>query len=171
MVFITLLTACCLGIAQATSDVKGLVSLPVARQYDNPSDGVRQRDTVPWDLGNAYVRYGQFTVNISMGNPPQDLVLKVDSASAETWAFGPNACGSASSSCVGGEFKPADSKSYVNISSYPEFKISYLDGAKIRGQYFADDFKVGNMVLKNITMAVAKTASGISRGIIGIGFP
>lgn len=105
MVFITLLTACCLGIAQATSDVKGLVSLPVARQYDNPSDGVRQRDTVPWDLGNAYVRYGQFTVNISMGNPPQDLVLKVDSASAETWAFGPNACGSASSSCVGGECK------------------------------------------------------------------
>lgn len=46
-----------------------------------------------------------------------------------------------------------------------------MDGAKIRGQYFADDVKVGNMVLKNITMAVAKTADGISRGIIGVGFP
>ncbi|KAK8862041.1 aspartic peptidase domain-containing protein [Apiospora arundinis] len=171
MAFITLLTAaCCLGVAQASEEVTGLVSLPVARQYVSPSDGVRQRDTVPWDLGNVYVRYGQFTVNVSMGNPPQDLVLKVDSASAETWAFGPKACGS-STSCTGGEFKPTDSKSYVNISSYPEFKIGYLDGAQIRGQYFADDFKVGNMVLKNITMAVAKTASGISRGIIGIGFP
>ncbi|KAK8038812.1 hypothetical protein PG993_007223 [Apiospora rasikravindrae] len=169
MLLIPLLTACCLGFAQA-SEVAGLVSLPVARQYDDPSQGVGQRDTVPWELGNAYIRYGQFTVNVSMGNPPQDLVLKVDSASAETWAFGPKAC-AAWSSCVGGEFKPADSKSFVNISSYPEFKISYLDGAQIKGQYFADDFKVGNMVLKNMTMAVAKTAEGISRGIIGVGFP
>ncbi|KAK7977941.1 Acid protease [Apiospora saccharicola] len=168
-VLIPMLAACCLGFAKA-SEVAGVVSLPVAREYDDPSQAMRQRDTVPWELGNAYIRYGQFTVKISMGNPPQDLVLKVDSASAETWAFGPNAC-SAWDSCVGGEFKPADSKSYVNISSYPEFKISYVDGAKIQGQYFADDLKVGNMVLKNITMAVAKTANGISRGIIGVGFP
>ncbi|KAK8086609.1 aspartic-type endopeptidase [Apiospora phragmitis] len=163
MISIPLLTACCLGFAQA-SEVAGLVSLPVVRQYDDPSQGVSRRDTVPWELGNAYIRYGQFTVNVSMGNPPQDLVLKVDSASAETWAFAP-------AHVLPGVLKPLDSKSYVNISSYPEFKISYVDGSQIKGQYFADDFKVGNMVLKNITMAVAKTADGISRGIIGVGFP
>ena len=52
----------------------------------------------------------------------------------------------------------------------PGFSIRYMmPGSEIVGNYVADDFAIGDLAVKNLTMAVATMARNLNVGIMGIG--
>lgn len=50
------------------------------------------------------------------------------------------------------------------------FKISYEDQSGASGDLIGDDFVLGDLHIKNLTMAVANDGQGITTGVMGIGF-
>ena len=52
----------------------------------------------------------------------------------------------------------------------PGFSIRYVTpGSEIVGNYVADDFAIGDLVVQNLTMAVATMARYVNTGVMGIG--
>jgi hypothetical protein len=65
---------------------------------------------------------------------------------------------------------PSKSSS-LTILDQGGFSISYVTpGSGVVGDYISDDFGIGGITLKNITMAVATKANYVPTGIMGIGF-
>jgi Eukaryotic aspartyl protease len=64
---------------------------------------------------------------------------------------------------------PSQSNTVTELGS--GFSIRYVTpGSGIVGNYIADSFRIGEMSVQNLTMAVATSARYIDTGIMGIGF-
>jgi Eukaryotic aspartyl protease len=79
-----------------------------------------------------------------------------------------------SGTCVAGAFDQTKSETFESIAS-PPFQIQYADGQNYLGTYFLDTFGVGDVTIKNMTMALAEQSqghAGISKstvvGIMGV---
>ena len=62
------------------------------------------------------------------------------------------------------------SSSTVSILEHGGFTIGYLDGSGVMGDYIRDDFAIGGVTVKGMTLAVATQVKDIGTGVMGIGF-
>jgi hypothetical protein len=168
-----------LGLGSLCLAEPGTISLRTYRNHEKHAQALRKRDMerlgkrAPFtvDLGNVpFLGGGFYYVNASVGTPPQEVALDIDTGSSDVWMFGVNSCDSTTSTCSGGEFDETASTS-LTLLSEGTFKIQYFtQGSGVEGDYIADTFSIGQETVKNLTMGVASLAVSVNTGIMGIGF-
>jgi len=133
-----------------------LVSLEFSGE-SNPTI-LRQRDAnVQETLGSKRVYY---TVNVTLGTPPQNTTLLVDTGSSITWA--------PSKGDVA--YDPKRSSSY-KLTKADFFNVRYLDGSRAAGDFFKEDLAFGNDSIKAFEMGIAKEGQIVNDyGILGLGY-
>ncbi|MCJ1285237.1 hypothetical protein MMC26_004577 [Xylographa opegraphella] len=134
-----------------------------------PRGTITKRAPLSVTIGNEPL-IGLYYVNASVGSPPQTVQLQIDTGSSDVWMFGPQSCNSSTSLCLGGDFDPSQSSTVVQVVQ-GGFTIQYdTPNSGVVGDYVQDNFGIGGMVIKNLTMAVATAADYVTTGIMGIGF-
>jgi len=72
------------------------------RMYRKERSILTKRDAFSVNIGND-LAYGLYYVNASVGTPPQDVQLQIDTGSSDVWMFGTQSCDSSTSPCIGGD--------------------------------------------------------------------
>ena len=124
----------------------------------------RRASTFQFDITNELLLY---FINVTVGTPPQPLSLQLDTGSSDIWfpSVQSNICQQA---CTFGSYDLTSSSTSTEIAKNA-FKIQYVDGSTIEGDYITDVLNIGSTQVTNMTMAAATTASR-AIGIMGIGY-
>ncbi|KAL8652002.1 MAG: hypothetical protein Q9226_004447 [Calogaya cf. arnoldii] len=132
---------------------------------------ITRRDSVTETLANEGIAY---TAEISLGSPPQDFTVIVDTGSSDLWVNtlespicqyqGVGLCAPA------GTYDANSSDTYTYVNSL--FNISYADGSSARGDYATDVVRVGQNSQRDVTGLQFGIAyqSSFPAGILGIGY-
>ncbi|KAH0538745.1 hypothetical protein FGG08_004699 [Glutinoglossum americanum] len=134
-------------------------------------DRLRRRDssqTIQQVLDNELTLY---FANVTMGTPPQNLRLHIDTGSSDLWTNSASSrlCRSKDNLCVdSGTYDANSSSTYQYVSS--DFNISYVDGSAAIGDYATDILRIGGAELKNLQFGIGYLSSS-TEGILGIGYP
>lgn len=149
----------------------GVLQLGIEGKRGVGRSPLRKRDTsgtVQTSLSesNLFVSY---YANITMGTPPQNIRLIVDTGSSDIWAVASSAdvC-AAAAGCPGGTFDYSKSSTFVD-NGPGEFQASYVDGTATTGDYFQDVFGIGSAKVEQMQMGLAGNTTS-SEGIMGIAF-
>ncbi|KAM3544268.1 hypothetical protein ARSEF1564_002774 [Beauveria bassiana] len=138
---------------------------PVARDRQR----IRRRSgTMQAELDNLRTLY---FFNASLGNPPQELRLHLDTGSSDLWVntAGSSLCKSSTEACdVSGTYTANLSSTYEYINSH--FNISYVDGSSAQGDYATDSFRFGDIGIDDFQFGIGYKSSS-QQGILGIGYP
>ncbi|RXG46419.1 hypothetical protein VDGE_05848 [Verticillium dahliae] len=137
-------------------------------QAPNDKNGMRRRNTVTASLDNLQTLY---FVNATLGNPPQQFRLHLDTGSSDLWVNTANSqlCQEVPNPCaLSGMYAANQSSSYNYLGSY--FNISYVDGSGATGDYVTDDFNIGGTVLTDFQFGIGYESSA-AQGILGVGYP
>ncbi|ROT35389.1 acid protease [Sodiomyces alkalinus F11] len=116
---------------------------------------------------------GGYYAEVTVGTPPQQIVMHLDTGSSDTWvvAAGADFCGSDALQRQYGyctdTFDPDASDSYE--TAVPGgFSIQYLDGNRVRGDYFTDRISVGGQTIESQQMGLGTDLQRPS-GLMGLG--
>jgi Eukaryotic aspartyl protease len=175
----TSLILACAGLANFCLAEPGVLSLRTYKNHEKHAqalkkrdlDRVTKRDSFTVTLTNyPYLGGGFYFVNATVGTPPQEVQLDIDTGSSDVWMFGVHSCDITTSVCAGGAFDDTQSTS-VTVIDQGGFQIQYFTaGSGVTGDYIADSFTIGKQTIKNLTMGLATQAVSVSTGIMGIGF-
>ena len=121
-----------------------------------------------------------YTINVTVGTPPQSMMVQLDTGSSDLEILATNICGLSQAVCnPNGPFY-ANAGSYnVSASSTAQFVSngmvqSYADTTQFTGSLYTDTVGIAGVSVKNMTVAVVQNASAPSNlpinGILGIGF-
>lgn len=114
---------------------------------------------------------GFFLANISVGTPPQELHVMLDTGSSQLWI--------ADSSCTTPEKAPCPTERTFQLSTSktaelggPSKPIEYMDGNKVEGKLLRDTVLLGGVPFERAPMLLAKHVGGliIGSGILGLEF-
>lgn len=108
---------------------------------------------------------------MTVGTPPQPFTVQIDTGSSDIWipSVASDACQGVPEACqVYGGFDETTSSTFVE-NSRDGFKISYLDGSGVRGDYINETLVIGKTSIDNMTMGLAQIATR-AFGIMGIGY-
>ncbi|CAI6333983.1 unnamed protein product [Periconia digitata] len=150
-----------------------VVALDIQRRYvPNPveRDRLRKRQqskTLQQTLDNLETLY---FANASLGTPPQNLRLHIDTGSSDLWANAGNSrqCSSRGSPCAeSGTYTANDSSTYSYVNSV--FNISYVDGSGASGDYATDTFRFGGRDIEDLQFGIGYESTS-PEGILGIGY-
>jgi Eukaryotic aspartyl protease len=161
----------------AAADAK-VVKLDFAKHEIRDSNSkslLRRAATVDTQVYN--VQYDLlYLVNASIGTPPQNFQLQLDTGSSDIWIPWANSqpCAGRGHRCKEGSYTITQSSTYKLLNP-SAFLISYVDETKISGDYIQDVFTIGSSTVPKMTMGLAKAASESDsssdfEGIVGIGF-
>lgn len=140
------------------------------------SDLQRRANTISEALYNGI---GLYIANISIGTPPQNMSVQLDTGSSDLWVPTTQSNICSEPSCdAWGSFDPQASKSFDVLNNLGDFEIHYGDGSQYQGSYFSDNLVLGEAKLKGVTMAAAESAQNLvgsgsalaNNGLMGIGF-
>lgn len=135
--------------------------------------------------GNTYYRrregikkYGADGVvyTVTVGTPPQDQVVILDTGSSDLYfdASGAPTCATTGPySCRGGTFNHQDSSTYVVVDPAPAFNTSFGDGSTAYGPFAEDVVGIGDVRIKNVQFGVAQevnSTTGYAIGLMGVGY-
>ncbi|KAK0354838.1 hypothetical protein LTR59_001549 [Friedmanniomyces endolithicus] len=124
----------------------------------------------------TYSDGGAYYANVTVGTPPQDQVVILDTGSSDLYfdATTAQACmGTGPNSCRGGTFNPKNSNSYNVVDQSPAFNTTFGDGSTASGPFSTDMIGIGDVVLSNVQFGVAEevnSTSGYAVGLMGLGY-
>jgi hypothetical protein len=70
------------------------------RMYRQEQNTLQKRAPLSVTLGNSVTNY-LYYVNATVGTPPQEVQLQIDTGSSDVWMFGPDSCDISTSECLG----------------------------------------------------------------------
>ncbi|KAK0258596.1 hypothetical protein LTR91_009626 [Friedmanniomyces endolithicus] len=152
-----------------------LQASPLARGLVKRSSGSGTVQTNVFDI-LTYSDGGAYYANVTVGTPPQDQVVILDTGSSDLYfdATTAQACmGTGPNSCRGGTFNPKNSNSYNVVDPSPAFNTTFGDGSTASGPFSTDMIGMGDVVLSNVQFGVAEevnSTSGYAVGLMGIGY-
>lgn len=160
-----LLSSCLLVQAQ-------VVQWDIEKRHVNPIPGLQRRAGTTFEeaIDNDKTTGGYFAT-VSVGNPPQNLTLQIDTGSSDVWVPWVNApicTDTATGGCPLGTFDPKNSET-LEVIGQGLFQIKYVDGSGASGDYISDEFEIGGAKLDNFTMGLAMKAS-VNFGLVGVGY-
>ncbi|RAL10205.1 pepsin-like aspartic protease [Aspergillus homomorphus CBS 101889] len=149
-------------------DVPATVEIPFERKQ--AVQPLRKRDnTVDVTLDNQ--DYFYYSINLTIGTPPQKMVLAIDTGSSDTWV---NIASSDECSAQGDPCKPYGLFDSSASSTYKKLDTvmnsTYGGGDNAYGHYATDKVTVGGTTIKDMQFAVAEKSTVI-HGLAGIGYP
>ncbi|KEY67154.1 hypothetical protein S7711_03014 [Stachybotrys chartarum IBT 7711] len=127
----------------------------------------RQSGSVDVTIDNLETLY---YFNASLGTPPQEVRLHLDTGSSDLWVNSPDSrlCTMPSNPCaLAGTYVANSSSTYNYLGSY--FNISYIDGSGASGDYVTDSIEVANARLSDFQFGVGYVSTS-AQGILGIGY-
>ena len=164
-------------LAAAEPKVFGLNFAKVRRDVPRDTPQLHRRAGVVTEtLYNAQLLY---VANISIGTPPQNVSVQLDTGSSNLWVPATQSDLCFDQGCsVWGSFNPDESSTFREEHINPEFEIAYGDDSEYMGTYFADTLSIGDATMKNVTAAVVTSAANTvgggdpesNFGLMGISF-
>lgn len=154
-------------------DTPNVVGLDIARRYiSDPAkrDTLRRRQsqTVTETLDNYETLY---IANISIGTPPQDFSLHIDTGSSDLWVNAPNSeiCTEQGGDIcsLGGSYDANSSSTYKYVNSL--FNVSYVDGSGADGDYATDTVSIGGKSIADLQFGIGYNSNS-PEGILGVGY-
>ncbi|KAK5111545.1 hypothetical protein LTR62_004841 [Meristemomyces frigidus] len=124
----------------------------------------------------SYSTGGAYYANVTVGTPPQDQVVILDTGSSDLYfdASTAQACESTGPySCRGGTFEPKNSSTYFIVDPAPAFNTSFGDGSTAMGPFSEDVVGIGNVLIQNVQFGVAEkvnSTTGYAIGLMGLGY-
>ncbi|RYP54593.1 hypothetical protein DL768_000653 [Monosporascus sp. mg162] len=112
-----------------------------------------------------------YFVNVTLGTPPQQILLQLDTGSSDLWVNTPSSalCMQRNRPCAAARTYDANSSStYSYIGSW--FNISYVDGSGASGDYASDTISIGDTILEDFQFGIGYSSTS-NQGILGIGYP
>lgn len=155
-----------------------VIAAPIARRSVPRREAISERDTTAVDLKNDYLNL-QYTMNVSIGTPPQPVTLQLDTGSTDLWVVTPDACQAALrnestqgniTNCGGTYDITRSSTGRMIPGGRGQFSATYQDGTgALEGDYISDTVSIGKWSLQNYTIGQGTNVDTIP-GLIGVGF-
>jgi hypothetical protein len=151
-----------------------VLSFEISRRTDvGIEEALRRRDaTKSFTEVIANIGAGNgYTANVSVGTPPQPLILGIDTGSTDTWVLSntANICVNGTvGSCVHGTFN-ANKSSTVETVVPGGFDATYVDKSGASGDYITDVLSVAGNEVKDMQMGLAFKSTD-SQGTLGLGY-
>lgn len=139
---------------------KRVVSMAVHHRPLADNDRLAKRGYVNEPLQNQIYQY---TANVSIGNPSQDIEVLLDTGSSDLWVYSDTAIGDRG-------YHKDQSSTYELVSN--NFQIQYVSG-KAKGEYVKDKVELEGATIDSQQFAVVdnvNTPGDNPIGIFGIGF-
>ncbi|QKX59884.1 uncharacterized protein TRUGW13939_07026 [Talaromyces rugulosus] len=146
-------------------DDPAVLGLPVQR-HRTSAESLRKRDsTLDVTITNADAVL--YVVNVTLGTPPQEFSLQLDTGSSDLWV---NSAGN--STVKAPAFDSSASSTYTKLDVV--LNDTYADGSSAIGPYGTDTLKLGGVTLKDFEFGINETpfeepVPGVS-GIAGIAY-
>ncbi|TID22918.1 putative aspartic endopeptidase protein [Venturia nashicola] len=120
----------------------------------------------------------EYLSEVSVGTPPQKLLLDFDSGSSDLWCFSTELDASTQSSLKSANhniFDPSKSTSFKKMDG-SKWAISYGDGSSASGIVGTDTLHIGGIDVEMQAIELADTASdsftsGVGDGLLGLAMP
>ena len=126
---------------------------------NNPQLDRRDQGTAPSNSHPGYV----WTAPVSIGNPPQNFNIEIDTGSGDFWVLGPEA------SVYGPVYNPDISQSWRNGTiGVAVWHAAYSGGGEASGYIGHDDVTVGSLKIANAMLEVSRESSWGGTGLIGL---
>ncbi|KAK1811875.1 hypothetical protein LTR12_013773 [Friedmanniomyces endolithicus] len=113
-----------------------------------------------------------YWINVTIGTPGQQQALQLDTGSNGLLvpATGSSLCSSSLIPCdVLGSFTSSQSSTYSTTSQ--STTEGFVDGASVTGDWFYDTVHISGQAITSQLAVLGTTGSGITEGVLGIGFP
>ncbi|OAD76223.1 hypothetical protein PHYBLDRAFT_4394, partial [Phycomyces blakesleeanus NRRL 1555(-)] len=118
----------------------------------------------------------EYAISVSVGTPPKEFLLVLDTGSSDTWV--PSSICTPKAGCPSDRrFNPSESSTYVHTRL--DYQAGYLT-AQVNGSYFNDTITVGNFTLDNQFLFLVNDQTGsladqtsdiLLDGVFGAGLP
>lgn len=106
-----------------------------------------------------------YMANVTVGTPPQNIALIIDTGSSDVWMLSTQAdiCESKTAQkkgdgCIGGTFN-SSSSSTATVIGRNGFTIQYEDSTGSFGDWITDDFSINGAEVKDLQMGLAYTST------------
>lgn len=174
-----------LCLATATVAAAGHLAVPFSRERFSHARAKAKRqsndgsddddDSEPLTLAALNnITGGGYYAEFGVGTPPQLISFLLDTGSSDTWVNSVDAdiCNSQSMQTRMGfcqaQFDQDESTTFETLED-DGFDITYLDGRRIRGDYFQDNVHIGDATVEEQQLGLALKSVRPS-GIMGLGF-
>ncbi|KAK5173312.1 uncharacterized protein LTR77_001993 [Saxophila tyrrhenica] len=140
------------------------------KRQDDEIVGTTVYDIITYSTGGAYY------ANLTVGTPPQNQVVILDTGSSNLYfdASSAPACQTDGAyACRGGTFSPAKSSSYEIVEPAPAFDTRFGDGSTASGPFASDTICLSDVCVSNVQFGVAqqvKSTTGYAIGLMGLGY-